>query len=49
MASDKRTPSRHTEVERKFAPSETAVSPSFDGLAAIARIERLPEQRLDAV
>lgn len=49
MASDNDTPSRHTEVERKFAPTETAVSPSFDGLAAIARVERLPEQRLDAV
>ena len=49
MASDKRTPSRHQEVERKFAPAENAVSPSFDGLSAIARVERLPEQRLDAV
>ena len=48
-ASDTDTPSRHTEVERKFAPAETAVSPSFDGLSAIARVERLPEQRLDAV
>lgn len=49
MASDKRTPSRHTEVERKFAPAENAVPPSFEGIAAIARVERLPEQHLDAV
>lgn len=49
MASDKRKPSQYTEVERKFAPTPTAVAPSFDGLAAVARIERLPEQQLDAV
>lgn len=49
MASDNGTPSRHTEVERKYAPAETAVSPSFDGLSSIARVERLPEQALDAV
>lgn len=47
--SDTGAPSRHTEVERKFAPTENAVSPSFDGLSVIARVERLPEQRLDAV
>lgn len=49
MASEKRKPSRHTEVERKFAPAETTVSPSFEGLSSVARIERLPVQRLDAV
>lgn len=49
MASKTGTPSRHMEVERKFAPSESAVSPSFDGLSAVARVERLPEQSLDAV
>lgn len=49
MASDKRNPSRHTEVERKFAPADSAVPPSFEGLAAISRVERLPEQHLDAV
>jgi len=49
MASEKRKPSRHTEVERKFAVVETTVSPSFEGLASVARIERSPVQRLDAV
>ncbi len=49
MASDKRKPSRHTEVERKFAVVETTVSPSFEGLSVIARIERSPLQQLDAV
>jgi CHAD domain-containing protein len=49
MASEKRKPSRHTEVERKFAVVETTVSPSFEGLSAVARTERLPEQHLDAV
>jgi CHAD domain-containing protein len=49
MASEKRKPSRHTEVERKFAVVETTVSPSFEGLSVVARIERLPVQRLDAV
>jgi CHAD domain-containing protein len=49
MASDKREPSRHTEVERKFAPAETSVSPSFEGLSAIGRVARAPIQNLDAV
>ena len=49
MASDKRKPSRHTEVERKFAVVETTVAPSFEGLSVVGRIERLPVQRLDAL
>ena len=41
--------SRYLEVERKFEVVEATVRPSFDGLAAIARVERSPSQRLDAV
>ena len=37
MAADKRKPTRHTEVERKFAVTEATVSPSFDGLVAVGR------------
>jgi CHAD domain-containing protein len=48
MASDKE-PSRHTEVERKFAVVETTVSPSFEGLSLIGRVERSPLQNLNAV
>ncbi|BCI53971.1 hypothetical protein NIIDNTM18_32490 [Mycolicibacterium litorale] len=53
MAGKSKT-SRHTEVERKFdVPEsdgvESTVSPSFDGLNAVARVERLPVQHLDAV
>lgn len=49
MAADKSEPSRHTEVERKFAVVEGTVAPSFDGLSSVARVQRLPVQRLDAV
>jgi CHAD domain-containing protein len=49
MAADKRKPSRHTEVERKFDVVEGTVSPSFEGLTSVARVQRLPVQRLDAV
>jgi CHAD domain-containing protein len=48
MASDKE-PSRHTEVERKFAVVEATVSPSFEGLSSISRVERSPLQNLNAV
>ncbi|MDO3636945.1 CYTH and CHAD domain-containing protein [Mycolicibacterium arseniciresistens] len=41
--------SRHTEVERKFEVTESTVSPSFAGLSAVSRVERLPIQHLDAV
>jgi len=41
--------SRHLEIERKFDVDESTVSPSFDGLAAVARVERAPALALDAV
>ena len=41
--------SEHLEVERKFDVLDSTVSPSFDGLAAVARVERTPSQALDAV
>jgi CHAD domain-containing protein len=41
--------SRHLEVERKFDIVESTVSPSFDGLSSVARVERSPSQHLDAV
>ena len=40
--------SRHTEVERKFEVTTYTVAPSFDGLSAVARVERSPLQQLDA-
>jgi CHAD domain-containing protein len=40
---------RHTEVERKFDVIESTVTPSFDGLYAVARVERQQSQSLDAV
>ncbi len=42
-------PSRHLEVERKFDVLESTVSPSFEGIAAVARVEKLPTQSLDAM
>lgn len=47
MASAK--PTRHKEVERKFDVTAAAVSPSFDGLAAVTRVELSPPESLDAV
>ncbi|WP_144207270.1 CYTH and CHAD domain-containing protein [Mycobacterium tilburgii] len=41
--------SRHLEVERKFDVLESTVTPSFEGIAAVARVEKLPTQSLDAV
>jgi CHAD domain-containing protein len=41
--------STYTEVERKFDIVESTVSPSFDGLSAVSRVERSPSQQLDAV
>ena len=49
MPAQKRKPSRHTEVERKFAVTDDTVSPSFAGLSAVATVERSPVQQLDAV
>ncbi|ORA11916.1 CYTH and CHAD domain-containing protein [Mycobacterium arosiense] len=40
--------SRHLEVERKFDVVESTVSPSFEGIAAVARVETSPMQTLDA-
>lgn len=42
-------PTRHTEVERKFEVTEHTVAPSFAGLSVVTRVERVPEQLLDAV
>jgi len=42
-------PSRHVELERKFAVPDGQISPSFDGLAAVSRAEQLPTQALEAV
>ena len=49
MAPDTPKTSRYTEVERKFEVTDATVSPSFDGLTAVARVERPPSQQLDAV
>lgn len=43
-----RTPG-YLEVERKFTVEELTVSPSFDGIAAVTRVEMSPLQELDAV
>lgn len=40
---------RHVELETKFDVVEDTVSPSFDGLAAVARTDRLPTQHLEAL
>ena len=40
--------SRHLEVERKFDVVESTVSPSFEGIAAVAHVERSPIESLDA-
>ena len=49
MAAKKRGTSRYTETERKFDVVESTVSPSFDGLSCVARVERSPSQSLAAV
>jgi CHAD domain-containing protein len=41
--------SRYLEVERKFEVVESTVSPSFEGLSSVLRVERSPVQQLDAV
>src|ERR1700744_2075997 len=48
MSADAPKTSRHLEVERKFDVVDSTVSPSFDGLAAVARVEKAPAQSLDA-
>ncbi|KRD06972.1 hypothetical protein ASE48_13640 [Mycobacterium sp. Root265] len=49
MPADKPKASRHTEVERKFDVVETTVSPSFEGLAAVSRVQHAPTLTLEAV
>ncbi|OBI71244.1 CYTH and CHAD domain-containing protein [Mycobacterium sp. E740] len=49
MGKSKDKTSRHLEVERKFDVLETTVSPSFDGLSSVVRVERSPEHSLEAV
>ncbi|MGU3654578.1 CYTH and CHAD domain-containing protein [Mycolicibacterium sp. A43C] len=49
MPADKPKTSRHTEVERKFDVVESTVSPSFDGLAVVSRVQHEPTQLLEAV
>jgi CHAD domain-containing protein len=48
MPAKKLSTSRHVEVERKFDVTESTVSPSFAGIAAVSRIEKQPAQTLDA-
>jgi len=40
--------SRHLEVERKFDVDESTVTPSFEGIAAVARVETSQVESLDA-
>ncbi|WBP93857.1 CYTH and CHAD domain-containing protein [Mycolicibacterium neoaurum] len=49
MPADKPKTSRHTEVERKFDVVESTVSPSFEGLAVVSRVQHEPTQLLEAV
>ncbi|WP_123028142.1 CYTH and CHAD domain-containing protein [Mycolicibacterium stellerae] len=49
MAASRPKTSRHTEVERKFDVLEPTVSPSFEGLSVVTRVERSPSQHLEAV
>ena len=41
--------SRHLEVERKFDVVESTVTPSFEGIAAVARVQKVPTESLDAI
>jgi CHAD domain-containing protein len=49
MAASTPNTSRHTEVERKFDVVESTVSPSFEGLSSVARVERSAPQHLEAI
>ncbi|CRZ13731.1 CYTH and CHAD domain-containing protein [Mycolicibacterium neworleansense] len=49
MAPGKSKTARYTEIERKFAVTEATVSPSFEGLSAVAEVARTETQHLDAV
>jgi CHAD domain-containing protein len=49
MAGSGPNPAQHAEVERKFDVDGSTARPSFDGVAAVARVVALPSQSLDAV
>jgi CHAD domain-containing protein len=49
MPSETPTTSRHQEVERKFDVDDSTVTPSFEGIAAVARVEESPVESLDAI
>ena len=49
MPANAPSPSRYLEVERKFDVGESTGSPSFAGIADIARVEKPVAQSLDAV
>ena len=49
MPAEAQKTSRYLEVERKFDVVESTVSPSFEGIAAVAHVEKSPTQSLDAV
>jgi CHAD domain-containing protein len=49
MAAKSSATSRYTETERKFDVTDSTVSPSFDGLSSVTRVERSPSQSLSAV
>jgi len=49
MAASPPETSRYTETELKFEVVESTVTPSFDGLSSVVRVERSPSQQLDAV
>ncbi|MEB3982423.1 CYTH and CHAD domain-containing protein [Mycobacterium sp. 663a-19] len=49
MPAEAQNTSRYLEVERKFDVVDSTVSPSFEGIAAVAHVEKSPTQSLDAV
>src|ERR1700757_2536970 len=49
MPAEAQNASRYLEVERKFDVVESTVSPSFEGIAAVGRVEKSPVQSLDAM
>ncbi len=49
MAAARAKPEKVTEIEQKFDVDHGSVSPSFDGLTIVARVDTLPVQLLDAV
>jgi CHAD domain-containing protein len=49
MPAAKSKTSRHIEVERKFDVLDTTVSPSFEGLTVVTRVQHSPTQVLEAV